>query len=343
MSLLRKAVTTLLACIGLCAIAVAQSAAFQTQEVKFTGHDVSLAGTLLAPKLDAGKRAPAILLVGDSTAQRDGFTFGQVKQNIYRELAEKFVAQGFIVLRYDKRCTGASECKPAASFDDYIDDARGGVEFLKKHPQIDAARLFLFGHGEGGYVVASIGAFDDVKFAGVVLAAAPGRTLNKVMRDEFRVRLTEAGKSDKDIATYLEKCDRVTRGLMGGRTNFPEEKLDPKDPYDAALLALTQRHEAVVALLINDPLQIVNNIKAPVLIVQGRKDLQITVRDAEYLEEALKRANHASHSLQLFDDMDHLLKNNKGKASLGSYTDTARPLDPAMLSAVMTWMQKQNM
>jgi alpha-beta hydrolase superfamily lysophospholipase len=78
-----------------------------------------------------------------------------------------------------------------------------------------------------------------------------------------------------------------------------------------------------------------------VLILQGKKDLQIKEKDALYLEEALKRASHTDVTLQVFENADHLLKLNKGAASFASYADASRPLDPALLAGLNEWMQKK--
>jgi alpha-beta hydrolase superfamily lysophospholipase len=266
---------------------------------------------------------------------------GTVKQPIYSDMAEHLAARGMVVLRYDKRCAGESECKAAVSFDDYIDDAKHAMEFLKKQPQVDAAKVFLLGHAQGGYIAAIIGSHEDVKLAGVILAAAPGRTLGKLVRDYIQLQMTEAGKKQDEIGAFLLKFDRLIKELISGRQDFSGEKLDARDPYEAILLDMIKQRDVTLSLLINDPLQVVNNIQAPVLILQGKKDLQIKVKDAEYLAEALKRASHKDTTLQLFDDADHLLKTNKGTATLASYADSSRPLDAAMLAALTEWIQKK--
>ncbi|MEP7341911.1 MAG: alpha/beta fold hydrolase [Acidobacteriota bacterium] len=339
-----KNLAVLLVAVCLAAVLAAQdkAASFQSQEVKFDGHEVKLAGTLAVPKLEAGKRAPAVLIIGsEGKANRDGVLIGNVKQTIYRDMAEHLAARGMVVLRYDKRCAGESECKAAASFDDYVDDAKRGIEFLKKQTQVDAGKIFILGHSQGGYIAAIVGSHDDVKLAGVVLAAAPGRTLGKLLRDYVQVQMAEAGKKQDEISTYLLKFDYLIKELISGRQDFSGEKLNPGDPYEAVLLDLLKQREVTLSLLINDPLQVVNNIQSPVLILQGKKDLQVKVKDAEYLEEALKRASHKDITLKLFDDADHLLKTNKGAATLASYADTSRPLDPALLAAVTDWLQKK--
>jgi hypothetical protein len=345
-----KITSSLLILILAAAIAEAQgkndspsdASAFESKEIKFDGLNVELAGTLLLPKLGAGKRSPAILIIaGSGPTQRDGVAFGAAKQLIYRDLAEHLAARGYVTLRYDKRCVGASACAKPSSFDDFIDDARGAVDYLRKHPQVDSKRIFIFGHSEGGLIAATIGANDEQGLAGVVLAAMPGRTMGKLMREQIHNRMTEAGKSAAETGEFLAKYDRVIRGLMNGRLDFAGEKLNEKDSFDALLISLIKQYEVIVALLINDPLQIVNNIRYPVLVLQGKKDIQVAVKDAQFIEEALKRAHHEDAMVHILDDVDHLLKTNKGAAGLASYADASRPLDANLLVILTDWMQKK--
>lgn len=323
-------------------VAAQSKPAVQSQEVKFDGHDVKLSGTLLTPKLDGGKRAPGVLIVPDSgVTSRDGIRIGEAVHTVYRDLAEHLSGKGLAVLRYDKRCAGDSECKPAATFDDYVDDARKAVEFLKAQSGVDPAKVFLFGHGEGGFISSSLAAAEDVKFAGVILAASPGRHLHKIIRKMVERRLTEEAKKPEEKDATLAKLDRVIRMIQSGQHDFSSISLNDKDYYDSLLADLIKQRNVIVSLFIDDPLQIVNNIAAPTLIVQGKKDLQVTVQDAEFLEEAMKRASHPDSTLLLLDDADHLLKTNKGAASTASLSDASRPLDAALLTAVTDWILKK--
>lgn len=333
---------SILACLAW-TVAAQSKVTFQSQEVKFDGHDLKLSGTLLVPKLDGGKRASGILIVPDSgTTWRDGVAVGEAKHSVYRDLAEHLAGKGFAVLRYDKRCAGTSECKPAALFDDYIDDARKAVEFLTSHSQVDPAKVFLFGHGEGGYISSSLAAAEDSKFAGVILAAAPGRHLHKIIRKTVERRLAEEGRKPEDKDQVLAKLDRVIRLIQAGQQDFSSVTLNEKDYYDILLADLIKQRNVVVSQFINDPLQIVNNIISPTLIIQGKKDVQVTVQDAEFLEEAMKRASHKDSTLQLLEDVDHLLKTNKGPASSASLSDASRPVDVALLAAVTDWLLKKS-
>lgn len=315
--------------------------AVRSEEVKFDGAGVALAGTLVLPKVEAGKRAPAVLLLASyGQTTRDGIKFEHGEQPVYRELAEHLAGQGFGVLRYDKRCTGTSGCKPKWTFDDLVDDAREALNYLRKRPELDPAKVFILGHGEGGFVASVLGGSDD-KLAGLILAASPGRTWNKLLRDQFRQQMQEAGKPEAEIGSFIAKFDGIVRmiGVADGadlRSGF-----DPKLPQAAVVISLVNRPEFVIPLFINDPLQVANSVKAPVLILQGGKDVMVSVKDAQFLNEAMSRATHHDTTLQLFPDVDHLLKANKGPASQAAHSEAARPLDAGVLAALSTWLQKR--
>lgn len=339
-----KILMILICAIGSWAIAAAQGtkAPAGSQDVKFNGLNVKLSGTLLTPGLVAGTRAPAVLIiVGSRESGRDGLVINGAHQPIYRELAEALAKQGYASLRYDKRCIGASECRKPESFDDYIDDAKGALDFLRNQPQIDPKRIFLFGHSEGGLIASSLGASDEQGLAGVILAASAGRTMTKIVREQTQQRLKDAGKKPAEVDAALAKYDRILGGLTSGQIAFPDEKFDERDPMDAVLLELIAQYKVVISLLINDPLQIAANIKSPVLILQGKNDKQIAVKDAVYLEEALKRVHHPDTNMQLLDDVDHSLTAGKGPASPPANRNETQPLDGRMLAILTGWLQQK--
>lgn len=310
----------------------------RTEEVKFESAEIKLAGTVWWPKLEAGRRAPVVLILVDGGATpRDGVTAGQAKHYTYRDLAAHLAGRGLAVFSFDKRCVGASECRSRATFEDRISDAQAAVAYLRSRPELDPARVAVFGHGEGGFIGAVVAAQDE-KIAAVVLAASPGRTLGKLLREQAQRSFSELGRTEEELSAYLATLNRVLDQLQAGKIDFSEDKLDLNDPV---LLGLVKQPELAISLIVNDPLQAFAAVRAPVLILQGEKDVQIGVRDAQYIEEALKRVHHPDFTLRLLPEVDHLLKTNRGAASFKSYQNAARPVDPALLSAVAEWLQKK--
>jgi hypothetical protein len=325
--------------------AAATAAAVKAEEVQISGANVQLAGTLLLPKAEAGRRVPAVIIFGDARpATRDGVPAGSGVHYLYRDLAGHLAAKGVAVLRYDRRCVGASTCKQPSSFDDYILDGEAVIKYMRTRPDIDPQRIILFGHGEGGLLAAVVASHDEGhkdKLAGVVLAATGGRFGHRVIREQLRLMLADQGKSKEEIAAYISKTDQLFTRLNQGESNFKDVSLDPKSETDAVLIRLTQDPPFAFGLLTNDPLQTIKTVRAPLLILQGDKDVLISVSDAEYLEEALLRESHPDYTMKIIRDADYVFKVNKGEASLKAYRDTARPLDSSFLSVLTEWVLKR--
>jgi pimeloyl-ACP methyl ester carboxylesterase len=278
-----------------------------------------------------------LIIGGAGPATRDGVVFGQTAHTNYRELAEHLVSRGYAVMRYDKRCAGESGCKPRSMFEDYSDDAQAALAQLRKRAEIDPARIVLFGHGEGGFV-ASVIAGQDQKLAAVVLASAPGRTLEKLFYEQARKGMAETGKSEKEISAYLGKLKRVVEILRSGQTAGIEGYVDPGD---AMITWMTQQPELAMSLFINDPLQAVKVIRHPILVLQGEKDVQMSTNDAVFIEEELQRSHHPDFTVRVLPNVDYMLKTNSGAATMQSLNDASRPLDPAALAALEEWLQKK--
>jgi hypothetical protein len=312
----------------------------EAREVTFPGHQVKLAGTILTPaRKSNATRLPAALIVGEmATTTRDEIAVGTVAHPVYRDLAVSLADGGIVSLRFDRRCRGASECKAIASYDDYIDDIHGALRFLQAQPEVDPARIVLIGHGEGGYLVTSLIAQRDDLKTGLIVIGMSGRTIGKMLRDEFSGRMTEAGRTPAEINAVLRKTERITRALLYNRSELLNEKLDERDPYDSVLRGLLTEMPRTVSLMVNDPLQALIAVRNPILILQGEKDLEVTLRDSGFLEESLKRTYHPDFTVKTLAEMDHLLMVNREKATYASYLGSTRPTDPQLLSAINQWI-----
>jgi pimeloyl-ACP methyl ester carboxylesterase len=165
-----------------------------------------------------------------------------------------------------------------------------------------------------------------------------GRTIGKMLRDEFIGRMTEAGRPPAEINAVLRKTERITRALLYNRSELLNEKFDDRDPYDSVLHALLTEMPRTVSLMVNDPLQALIAVRNPILILQGEKDLEVTLRDSGFLEESLKRTYHPDFTVKTLAEMDHLLMVNREKATYASYLAPTRPTDPQLLSAINQWI-----
>lgn len=317
-----------------------QGSQSSNREVIFPGHELRLAGNLLLPARRTGStRFPAAVIIGEmGISTRDGLMVGPAAHPVYRDLAEALALRGVATLRFDLRCRGVSECRRISAYDDYIDDLQGAIRFLSAQPEIDPKRIVLIGHGEGGLIASSLLAQFENGAAGLVTLSMSGRSLGKMLRDDLQVRMSEEGRPLTEIREMQAKAERITRALFYSRPELIKDTFDPSNPHDLKLRAILDEVPRSVSLLVNDPLQTFAAVRVPILIIQGEKDLEVTNKDAAFLEESLKRTFHPDHTLKLLPEMDHLLKINKGQPSFASYSDVTRPVDPQLFSIIGDWV-----
>lgn len=325
---------------------VAVQSKTESKPVRFPGHGVTLAGTLQLPptvaKAPRAAKSPAVLLVGEEgTSTRDGSTVGKATHLVYVELAEGLAAAGIPSLRFDRRCQGQSECRQPQSFDDLIDDTYAALRFLSAQPGIDASRVLIVGHGQGGYLGLCLLSQKEEAAAGLVMINTSGRTLGKMLREEFQARMKEEGLTKAQMNPVLARSERISRQMAYGVTDFSSENLDPGNRYDAELLRRIGQHPMVVSLLVNDPLQIITAVRVPILLVQGEKDVRVTMRDVGFLEESLKRTNHPDFSVRAFPEMDHWMKVNPGPPSFASEEDAMRPFEEGLVPVLIEWSKSR--
>jgi hypothetical protein len=117
--------------------------------VRIQGNGFSLAGTLSKPSgapPPKGRYPAIILLAGSGPTDRDETVAGIP---IFGLLAAPLADAGYHVLRYDKRGIGQSGGRAeSATIEDYAEDARAAVRFLRRRKDVDPDRIVLLGHSE---------------------------------------------------------------------------------------------------------------------------------------------------------------------------------------------------
>lgn len=310
--LVRAAIATL-------ALVAAPVASAQTAPVELTlpGPQGPIAGTLLDP----GGAGPAIVIIpGSGPTDRDGNSPMGVNAGSYRLLAEALAARGAATLRADKRGLFGSRAAladpNAVSIADYAGDAHGWAAMIAK--RTGRRCVWLLGHSEGG-LIALKAAQDPTGLCGVILVAAPGRPLAGVMREQFR--------ANPGNAPILEAALAAIDSFEGGKT-VDTTKL----PAPLNLMFSSAVQPFVIDLFSYDPAKLAGQVRLPVLIVQGERDLQVTVADAEMLAAAMPGAK-----LVLLPQVNHVLKTvarEDRAANAATYRDPSLPVAPGVVAAV---------
>lgn len=285
----------------------------------FTSGSLELSGTLTLP--DGVERPPVTVIVaGSGPTDRNGNQGRALRTNTYALLAWGLAQQGVASLRYDKRvlpATKGSISLPDMTFDDFVTD----VEAAANAVRAEFPRVFVLGHSEGGSL-AIRAASRGLAVDGLVLVATPGRGMRDILHEQLSRQL--------DAATLVQFDSALARYLRG------EEPGDLPPALRVLVMPVNRRFMQGWASL--DPARELSAVSAPVLIVQGDKDIQVRVRDAEALKGAKPEAQlflvpGASHTLKAASDTLIGMQ-------LGSYTNPALPLVEGIVDSIAGFVKR---
>lgn len=302
---------------------------FDREEVVIEHDAVRIAGTVTKRKGSTGRR-PALFFVSGSGAQDRNGTAAGIDLGTH-EILDRLTADGFLVLRVDDRGAGRTTGPiDDLSYDDLIDDARACIDWLLKRPDVDPARVAAIGHSEGGETVPILAC--ERPLAAIVLMAAPGRSLLDILRDQNRKALVDAGLAPDVVEKEFAEAMAALARICG------DEPIDPAS-LRADYLPTLKTRKWLQSHARRDCIAQIKQVKCPVLLLQGAKDLQVSAeRDLPPLKAALAAAQNRDTQAVVFPELDHLFKKClSDPPSLGDYLK-ARPIDREFLDTLSAWL-----
>jgi uncharacterized protein len=315
-------------------------------EVTWRLDGITMNGTLALP--DRGGPFPAVVLVaGSGPTDRDWCSPLLPGANgSGRLLAEAFADAGMSSLRYDKRVSGphASESARALfgklSMRSHLEELTAAVSMLAGHEAVDAARIAALGNSEGAlHVLHYVTSQPDVPFAGAVLAAPPGRSVGDVLLAQLALQAAQ-------VPGGTELMGAVDAAVARYAAGQPMD-LDPELP-DSVKMVLTS-FEAPAnlplarELFADNAAKYLGEVEIPVLVLIGRKDVQIDVTaDGAPLEAAAQGNDNVTFAYPA--NANHVLKEDirtpaETAAAPGTgYNEDNTRLDPEALRTILGWL-----
>ena len=300
---------------------IASTTAFSQNTTGFITENIAvnslLNGTLYAPIKQNNTTNLVILIAGSGPTNRDGNQIG-LTNNSLKLLAESLVKNGIAVYSYDKRifaqmASGKLD-ELSLSFDNFIDDAKAVVLYFKNQKKYHS--ITVAGHSEGaliGMVAANGNADAYISIAGA------GRPIDEVL-------LEQIGKQAPFLKEEVEKNLAI---LKSGNT------FELKNQMLASLFRASVQ-PYMISWIKYHPQNEIKKLQIPSLLINGDKDIQVSVQDAQLLQQAKPDAQ-----LQIIPNMNHIFKAIKGDdtENKASYTNPELPICTELTSIITTFIR----
>lgn len=274
-------------------------------------------GSLYLPLKQNKKTNLVILIAGSGPTDRDGNQKG-LTNNSLKYLSEELAKNDIAVFSYDKRIISQMKTgtvnEATLTFDDFIKDATSILSFFKNQKKYN--KIIIAGHSEGSLI--GMIAANDKADAFISLAGA-GRTIDAVLVEQIA----------KQAPFLKDEVQKNLDILKSGKT------FELKNPMLASLFRESIQPYMISWIKYNPQIEI-TKLQIPVLIINGTKDLQVAVPEAELLKKAKPEAE-----LVLIENMNHVFKEIKGDDSenMKSYSNPDLPITPKLTSTIITFVK----
>ncbi|MFF2086184.1 alpha/beta hydrolase family protein [Nocardia sp. NPDC058176] len=315
---------------------------YSSEDVTYRNGDITIAGTLTTPEGD-GPFPAMLLITGSGPQDRNEEIMGHKP---FQLLADTFTRAGYAVLRTDDRGVGGtSGTLDQATYPDLADDAAAGVAFLRERPEIDPARVGLFGHSEGGYLAPLIAARPDSNIAFAILMAGPSVPGADVLIEQNEVIMASSGAPQEQIDAQVRFVTEWTALLRAGDTegakayaqqhndSLPEAERTPQSAVDSFSTPY------MTSFVTYDPKPALEAMRIPVLAFFGGTDQQVIATQNEGpMRENLAGAPDAT--VHTFPGLNHMMQpSESGKPS--EYVTIETTIDPSVLTYVTDWLTQR--
>ncbi|MCI0485946.1 MAG: CocE/NonD family hydrolase [Blastocatellia bacterium] len=329
---------------------------YDEEEVVYDNPEagVKLAGTLTFPRAEGP--FPAVLLItGSGPQDRDEALLGH---RPFLVLADYLTRRGIAVLRVDDRGVGESTGDfGKATSEDFASDALAGIEFLKGRKEIDARRIGLIGHSEGGMIAPMVAAkSSDVAF--IVLMAGPGITGEEILYMQGALIARANGASDEMIAKSRAAQEHLFT-VMKEEKDLASAEKRLREEAAARMSQLTEEEKRVRGtseatldgnlrraltpwfryFLTYNPRPALMKVKCPVLAVNGEKDLQVPAgENLLAIAQALEAGGNSDYTVMKLPSLNHLFQTSR-TGSPAEYAAIEETMSPVALRTIAGWIE----
>lgn len=277
-------------------------------------------GILLMP--DNEEPCPLVIIIaGSGPTDMNGNTIGsELQNNSLKMLAEGLAAKGIASLRYDKRGIGKSQAaimsEEELRFEHYIDDAAAWADMLSADKRFST--IAIAGHSEGA-LIGMVAAQKSTAVKAYISIAGCGRPAHEVIEEQLNPQPEQV----------RNEAAAINRELLQSRI------VEDVPNYLAALYRKSVQPYLISWFRYN-PAKEIAKLKIPVLILQGDKDIQVGVKEAERLYLA-----RMFSSFYIIEGMNHVLKHCEGNdmlSQLEAYQSPTMPIKQELIEHIARFL-----
>ena len=317
---------------------------YQIEEVTFVNEKEgnTLAGTLTIPEGEGP--FPAMVLVSGSGQQNRDEEL--MNHRPFWVIADYCARHGIAVLRYDDRGVGGSdgEVKNATSMD-FSYDAEAAFDYLRNRKEINATKVGILGHSEGGVINFMVSSRrPEVAF--LVSLAGPSVNGIAVLKEQQAAILRASGMTEEmvqfngnanaqmfdiiETSNDREEADTLLRQLLKG-WGYNEE--------------LTEQTVGQMAspwmyyFLRYDPTDAIVKTNCPALLLNGSKDLQVIAsQNLPGYEKIIADYGKTNLTLRELPDLNHLFQHCE-TGSPNEYFEIEETISPEVLELIVGFVK----
>ena len=282
---------------------------FISEEVTIGKAPWKLPGTLTIP--NQVRPAPALVLVHGSGPQDRDETVGPNKP--FLDLAGGLSSRGIAVLRYEKRtkahAPAMSELKDRLTVnEETVEDVHLALEFLQHRSDVDQDHIFVLGHSLGAMMVPRIALRDTISAGFIIMAGATRPLEDLILEQVMYIADLDCVITETEISKIEKLKEEIARVKDPALDKSVSPERLPLGIPAAYWLDLRGYQPAVEAA----------KITRPILILQGERDYQVTMRDLEGWRQTLAYANDVE--IIVLPSLNHLFITGEGKSSPAEYS-----------------------
>lgn len=292
--------------------------------------DYKMPGMLCVP--NNTENPPVVIFVHGSGPNDKDETLGPNK--VFKDLALGLASNGIASYRYDKRTLAEAQKMSTATDklgleEEVIEDVLSAVKLLRSHPTTKASKIYVAGHSLGA-MCAPLIAKKGKDISGIIMLAGPARPFEDLLLEQF---------------TYLFKLDSIIDADEKKSLTVLEEQIKKvKDPKQlksakASELPLGQPSYYWQSIKKYNQVQTAKGVKQPILVLQGKRDYQVTMADFEIWKKELE--NNPKNKFVSYEGLNHLFIKGEGVCTPSEYQVSGN-VQEQVIKDICDWIKAFN-